>query len=191
VKKILLLVSLTISFSSVKAQGLNIGLSTLASIAKVDVNYQLNERFDVGAFYGLGIKGIGFPHYLGGVSKYQFQKIDNNKGLFTSYVGLTVGLSISPSYVEEELNLFTGQTTFKKIDGVKKFCGSAFIGGEKFFGKSEVFSTFSELHFGYMPNYLAYGIKGLLNAVDGQGDSNPSKHSWWALQFGMRFHFGN
>jgi hypothetical protein len=170
-------------------QGLNIGFSTLASIAKVDANYQLNEKFDAGGFYGLGVKGLA-PHYFGGSFKYQFQKIDNKKGTFTSYTGATLGFSYSQKYVVEELDLFTGQTTYSEFDAVKKFCGSAFIGGEKFIGRNEVFSTFSELHLGYMPNYLAYGLKGLLNALDGQGDTDPSKHAWWALQFGFRLHFG-
>jgi len=45
------------------------------------------------------------------------------------------------------------------------------------------FSTFSELHLDFMPNYLAYGLRGLLNAVDGQGDTDPNKHAWWAFEF--------
>lgn len=189
-KKIYFVILVGITYFNTNAQGINVGLSTLASLIKVDANYEINDRFNVGGFYGLGVKGLGFPHYFGGAFQYQFQKVDNKKGTFTSYAGASLGLSYSSAYTIEELDLFSGQTTYQNYDAVKKFCGSAFIGGEKFFGRKEVFSTFSELHLGYMPNYLAYGLRGLLNAVDGQGDTDPNKHAWWALQFGMRLHFG-
>ncbi len=187
-KKILFAICLgVISFSSA-AQGFDVGFSTLASLAKIEANYKINNRHDVGAFYGLGVKGLGFPHYFGGSYKYQFQKTSNNKGTIGAYVGGSLGLSYSPAYTVNVID-WTGGST-QNYASVKKFCGTAFIGTEQYVGRSEKFSSFEEIHLGYMPNYLAYALRGLFGALKGEGDTDPSKHAWWAIQVGFRIHIG-
>jgi hypothetical protein len=175
---------------TVNAQRANIGLSTVASLIKLESNYEINEHFDAGVFYGLGIKKLGFPHYYGGSFKYQFEKVKNNKGTLGAYVGATLGMSYAPAYTVEVLDLSTGNFSYDEYDAVKKFCGSAFIGTEQYIGKNRRFSSFEEIHLGYMPNYLAYALRGLFGALQGNGDTEPSRHAWWAFQFGIRIHLG-
>jgi hypothetical protein len=169
------------------AQEINVGFSTLAHLAKFEANYSLNEKFDVGGFYGLGIKGLA-PHYFGGTFKYQFPKTSNQKGTLGGYVGGALGFAYTSPY---EVYVIDGWNAYyEKYAGEKKFCGSIFAGTEQFVGRKERFSSFEELHLGYLPNYLGYALKGLFGALKGEGDTDPSKYSWWAIQFGFRIHFG-
>jgi hypothetical protein len=189
-KKFLFLLLFGFSFISLKAQRLNVGFSTVASLVKLESNFEINERFDAGVFYGLGVKGLGFPHYYGGSFKYQFEKVKNNKGTLGAYVGSSIGMSYAPAYTVQVLDLSSGSFYYDQYDAVKKFCGSAFIGTEQYIGKKKRFSSFEEIHLGYMPNYLGYALKGLFGALQGKGDTNPSRHTWWAFQAGIRIHMG-
>ena len=169
------------------AQSVNVGFSTLAHLAKLEANYSLNKKIDVGVFYGLGLKSLA-PHYFGATGKYQFPTSKSSKGTLGAYVGGSMGLGVSPSY--EVLVVDGWNTYYETVKSEKKFCGSVFLGSEEYVGRKERFSSFQELHFGYMPNYLNYAIKGLFGALKGNGDIDPSKYSWWAFQIGFRIHIG-
>jgi hypothetical protein len=171
------------------AQGFDVGFSTSGSPFKLEANYHLNKLFDVGAFYGFGIKKIGFPQYYGASFKYQTSRaLNKSNSKNAGYVGVNLGMSHAPSYSIETYDLFTGVSTYEPRPAQMKFCGSAVFATEQFAAKGKL-SWFEELHLGYMPSYLGYALKGLFQAVQGN-DSDPKKHYWWAFQVGMRIHFG-
>ena len=169
------------------AQSVNVGFSTVAHLAKFEANYSINEKIDVGAVYGLGLKNLA-PHYFGATGKYQFPTSRTRKGTLGAYVGGSMGLAISPATEILVSNLI--DSYYEEVKAEKKFCGSVFLGSEEYVGRKKRFSSFQELHFGYMPNYLNYALKGLYGALKGEGDVDPSKYSWWAFQIGFRIHIG-
>ena len=114
--------------------------------------------------------------------------IDAVGGTLGAYVGGSMGLAISPATEILVSNLI--DSYYEEVKAEKKFCGSVFLGSEEYVGRKKRFSSFQELHFGYMPNYLNYAIKGLFGALKGNGDIDPSKYSWWAFQIGFRIHIG-
>lgn len=186
-KRCILLVLLLATHVSVNAQSVNVGLSTLAHLVKFEANFSLTKKIDLGAFYGLGLKGLA-PHYFGATGKYQFPRSKTSKGALGAYVGGSMGLAILPSY---EVFVIDGWNTYyETVEAEKKFCGSVFLGSEEYVGRKGRFSSFQELHLGYMPNYTGYAIKGLFGALKGEGDTDPSKYSWWAFQIGFRIHIG-
>jgi len=164
------------------SQGFDIGFSTVTSPLKVEGNYHINKLFDVGVFYGIGMKQI--PHYFGTSFKYQTSRaLNRSESKSAGYVGVNIGMSYAPSYTLEYSDILNfGPPTYVTKPAQTKFCGTAVFGYEKFVSNGKV-SFYQEIHLGYMPNLLGYAF-GLIRSED------PKKHYWWGYQVGMRIHFG-
>lgn len=169
------------------SQGLNIGFSTGSTLLKLESNYSIGDKIEVGAFYGLGIKSLS-PHYIGATGKYQFPKSKTTKGDIGGYVGASAGFMYSPSYEVFVIDGFNSY--YETVKAEKKFGGSLFFGYDQYMGRKGRVSSFEEIHLGYMPNVLSYALKGLFGALKGEGDINPSKYAWWGFTLGIRVRLG-
>jgi hypothetical protein len=159
-------------------QKLNIGFSTGTTLLKLEANYYLTKKIEVGAFYGLGLTGLA-PHSYGGVGKFHFHMPARNGSV---YLGTSLML-MSSTYM---INAYSNEITQSE----QKIGGSFIIGGNGYIGRSKRVSNFMELHFGYMPNIISYAFNSLFSALEQEENNNLNVYSWWGISYGIRIGLG-
>lgn len=159
-------------------QKLNIGFSTGTTLLKLEANYYLTKKIEVGAFYGLGLTGLA-PHSYGGVGKFHFHMPARNGSV---YLGTSLML-MSSTYM---INAYSNEITQSE----QKIGGSFIIGGNGYLGRSKRVSNFMELHFGYMPNIISYAFNSLFSAFEQEENENLNVYSWWGISYGIRIGLG-
>jgi hypothetical protein len=164
--------------AKVHGQRLNIALGVfLDSPAKIESQYNINDRMALGLFYKLGYQSLS-PTYIG----VSFKRNMNNQDVI--YYGCNLGLQ------------YIRNSEFSVLENPTTSIGGCVLFGAQRFGIWRRISFYSEAQLGYLPNNLFSilwkSYQAIPNPLTGQAiiKDYTSFYTWWNISMGIRFHLG-
>jgi hypothetical protein len=186
-KKIFIVLTLSLVSLTSNAQGINIGLGTGTEWFRLEAGYSIDDRLHIGAQLSPGFELVGIPAYYAGFFRYTFD--DNEFGpaffnaSFRGYVGASAGLIRQKNEILDPFNINDSEP--KSAIGISGNAGVEFL-----YGRSGRFGSFLELNVGQVPNYFQTLTSEITNAFNDEPE-NSKIASIWGIAAGIRFYFTN
>jgi hypothetical protein len=188
-KKKLFFVLLMFSSLTSKGQGIHAGLGGGSEFIRLELGYSILENLHIGAQASPMSRAFDIPAYYAGYLRFNFEGLEINDNLGRNMIGFSmirpyVGASFGT--VRYKYNEFFSSD--KQIINISQIGFSGNIGIESSNGFDGVFASFVEISFGQIPN----AFDDFFNKKElADNSSSISLTSFWGLNGGIRFYFGN